>query len=212
MREPLLVKHPDLASFADRDGGGGPFADPINRDDRSLLEGGRIESARRMGEMVLGEKYLARPPVSQLREHPLQLIADPGLFSKPHRHAHEEGAQTAWCHLRIGGENACEFGQRLVVEDQHVEFAGFDFPFLEAISDGIPRNAGIVLLARESLLLSGGYDVAVAHQASGAVVVQRADAENVHWRADKLGFRRAGATQSIHLRLLVVTSFRRYSE
>ena len=49
----------------------------------------------------------------------------------------------------------------------------------QAVRDGLVRERGVVLLAREALFLRGGDDLAVAEQAGGAVVIEGRDAEDV---------------------------------
>jgi hypothetical protein len=44
--------------------------------------------------------------------------------------------------------------------------------FVQAIADGIQREAGIVLAPGEALLLRGCNDSAVHHQRRGAVVIE----------------------------------------
>ena len=53
---------------------------------------------------------------------------------------------------------------------------------LEARADRVHRERGVVLLAREALLLRGGHDRSVAHQRGRGVVVIGGDAEDLHPR------------------------------
>ena len=71
---------------------------------------------------------------------------------------------------------------RLVVVDDRVEPARADLPLPEAGPDRVDREPVVVLDAREALLLGGGHEHAVADERRGAVVVEGADAEDVHRR------------------------------
>ena len=53
-------------------------------------------------------------------------------------------------------------------------------PSVEAIGDRVLGKAGVLLLAREALLLRGGHDAAVDQKRSGAVVIECGDAEDAH--------------------------------
>jgi hypothetical protein len=55
----------------------------------------------------------------------------------------------------------------------------------QAIGGGVLREARVVLLAGESLLLRRSDNPAVLHQSGGAVVVVGGKAEDAHERAQK---------------------------
>ena len=74
--------------------------------------------------------------------------------------------------VEIRLQDPLELDQRLLVEDDVVEVGGGDAGFRQAVPDGVPRVAEVVLLPGEPLLLSGGDDVAVLDQGGRAVVVE----------------------------------------
>ena len=52
--------------------------------------------------------------------------------------------------------------------------------FPQAILQRAPREARVVLLAGEALLLGGRHDSSVHHQRGRAVVVERGETQNTH--------------------------------
>ena len=77
-----------------------------------------------------------------------------------------------------GLEDVVERQQRIVVEDDGREFVRLDEGLLEAVVDGAPGEAGVVLLAGEALLLGGRDDPAVLHERRRRVVIEGRDAEH----------------------------------
>ena len=69
----------------------------------------------------------------------------------------------------IGLQQALELEQRLVVERRRTGGPSARCRPREGSSDRLPREAGVVLLAREALLLRGRDDLAVAHQSAAAL-------------------------------------------
>jgi len=76
-------------------------------------------------------------------------------------------------HTRIRLEETVELDQRLLVEADDVEILGRDAAFAEAVGDRPRREARIVLLAREALLLSGSNNPAVLDETGSRIVVIR---------------------------------------
>ena len=66
----------------------------------------------------------------------------------------------------IGFEQPLEFQERLLVEDDIVDVLERDAGLLEAIADRVDREARVLLLAREALLLRRRDDLAVDQQAA----------------------------------------------
>jgi hypothetical protein len=97
---------------------------------------------------------------------------------EPQRHGLPEAAQAARRVGQIGFEQSPELQVRLIVERYVVELVGPQFGFTEAVGGRLFGETGVVLLAREALFLSGGYDVAINNQRRGAVVVERGNAED----------------------------------
>src|SRR5688572_954039 len=104
----------------------------------------------------------------------VQLVLDPE-WTGP-----EERANAARRNTEIGFENALELEQGLVVEPDVVEIASCNLSLAQAEVDGVTREAGIALHAREALLLHGGDDFAVAHEARRTVVVEGGNPQDVH--------------------------------
>ncbi len=82
--------------------------------------------------------------------------------------------------VELGADDAVEGEEGEVVEDDGGELFGLDEGLSEAVVDGVAREAWVVLLAREALLLRGGDDLAVADEGRGRVVVEGRDPENRH--------------------------------
>ncbi len=213
--ESVLVEGLDGVALSHADGGGRPLAHAVDGDDRRLLEGGGEEGAGAVGEVVLGE--LDGPgAVAAGAEGLVDLVGHPALVLEPGGDGLEEGAEAFGRDLGIGGEEAGELGDGLVVEHHQIEIARADLALTQAVGSGVDRDAGVVLLAGEALFLGGGDDLAVAHQAGAAVVVEGADAEDVH------GFTASGAafspwsplicaSQVLKRSLVLVTDISRYS-
>jgi hypothetical protein len=68
--------------------------------------------------------------------------------------------------------------ERQVRERYVAQVTRMDWALLEAVSDGVLRRAGVMLLARQRCLIGGGYKIAAYHQCRPAVVVEGPDAED----------------------------------
>ena len=66
-----------------------------------------------------------------------------------------------------------------VVKADAIQILDGDACFLETVLRSLRWKAGIVLAARESLLLGGCHDLAIAHEAGGGIVVEGGDAKDV---------------------------------
>ena len=53
---------------------------------------------------------------------------------------------------------------------------------IETIADRVFRKRRIMLLAGEPFFLSSGNNLAVLQECGGAVVIERGNAQNAHWR------------------------------
>jgi len=76
--------------------------------------------------------------------------------------------------------DAKELGERLLVEDDHVERARLDAPFTKAVFDRIDRKSLVVFLPRKPLFLRSGRDPTVLDEARCRVVVETTHPEYVH--------------------------------
>src|SRR4029450_5309473 len=88
--------------------------------------------------------------------------------------------EAARCVGEIGLEQALELQERLVVEGDVVDVLKLDVGLVEAVLHGVLREARIVLLAREALLLRGADEMAVLDQRGGAVMIESRYAEHAH--------------------------------
>ncbi|KAH2820923.1 hypothetical protein KXV85_003017 [Aspergillus fumigatus] len=75
--------------------------------------------------------------------------------------------------------DAVEREQRIVVENDGGELGGLDLRLFEAVVDGVRREARIVLLPAEPLLLCGGDNDAIADERGRGVMIERGYAENL---------------------------------
>ena len=132
--------------------------------------------------MMLGEQEL---PLDVLAGAAFpQVIAQQPLLEQlllePHRQRHAERGEAPGRERQIGLEQALELQERLVVERDVVDPVEIGAAFAQAILDRVLGEGGIVLLAREPLLLRGGDELAVGDQRSRAVVIERRQAEDLH--------------------------------
>ena len=175
MREANLVDQLEVVAPSDAERGRCPLADAIECQNGRLLERRAEESRRGVRLVVFGEEHLA-PKVD--------LLADdaryPELFLEPDRHRLGEGGQGARKGRQVGEENSLELHERFVVEDHVVEIAHLQSGLFEAVLGRVTRKPGIVFLARESLFVASGHQLAVAEQCGRRVVVEARDSENVH--------------------------------
>ena len=117
---------------------------------------------------------------AEAAELPAQMVADPELVADPRRrevHPRRKAARRDR-HERL--EDARELEDGLVVEGDGVHVGRGDPGLGEHVLDRAAREARVVLHAAEALLLRGGDDPSVAHEARGGVVVPGGDPEDVH--------------------------------
>src|SRR5579871_1267283 len=182
MREVNFLHNLNLIPAPQRHGRSRPFPDAIHRQDQRILKRRRIKRARRMTHMMLGEKQLLLPVES--RTQPLQLFMQQRflkqLLADPQRHCHLERSQSAWRIGEIRFEQPLELQERLVVKNNKIDIAERAAGLYQAILGRVRWKSGIVLLAREALLLRGRDNFAIAHQRRGAVVIKSGDSQNLH--------------------------------
>ncbi len=138
-----------------------------------------------MGLVVRG-KQKRRQPVALDAGHrgelPAQQRLQVKLLLEPYRHGRQKRAKAPRRISDVRLEQALEFEQRLVVENDVIDVFEADAGFAQTVLDGAARKAGVVLAAREALLLGGGRDPAVDDQCRSTVVIEGGDAENAHVR------------------------------
>src|SRR5262245_11672689 len=106
------------------------------------------------------------------------------LLAQPQRDRHAERSKAGRREREISLQQAFELEERLVVEHGVVDVVQSGSRGFQTIAERMVREAGIVLLAREALLLGGRDDAAVLDQGGRAVVVERREPENAHSATD----------------------------
>ena len=168
-----------VPALADAGGGGCPFADTVERQNRRLLERRGIKSAGGVRDVVLGEQQPLVPveiflaEIAQQRpEIVLQQVLLEQLLAQPHRHGLGEGREAFRRESEIGFKQPFELQERLVVEHHIIDVlkAGAALPQDEI--DGVAGKAWIVLLAGEALLLGRRDDITILDQRRGAIMVK----------------------------------------
>src|SRR5262245_50213482 len=131
--------------------------------------------------MVLGEQQALRRKIRiDGFEIACQELALKKFLLQPYRQGDAERREPARREGKIGLEQSFEFEEWLVVEHNVVELGKPAAGLCQTIGDGAGGKAGIVLLAGESLLLSGGDDAATDSDRGSAVVIERRDPEDAH--------------------------------
>src|SRR5262249_51280697 len=163
VREVDLLHGGQLAATPERDGGGGPLADPVHREHHRFGERRSEERAGRVAQVMLAEEY-ARAPVDVGREspqlpHQVRLLEQ--LLAAPHRHRHAERTEPGGGERQVRLEETLELEEGLVVERDMVDLGRTDLRRLQTVFDGVMREARVVLLPGEALLLGRRDDPAV---------------------------------------------------
>src|SRR5437899_10494500 len=161
MREPLLAEHLNVGPAAGPDRRSRPLADAVDREDCGLFERRWIECRGRVRLVVLAEEDLAAKSRYTLPD----IVGHPELVAQPDRQRRKIRAQTARSAGRVRLDEPIELDQGLLVEADEIEIGGRNSAFPQAIFDRALRKARIVLLAGESLFLSGSDNAAVLDQA-----------------------------------------------
>ena len=106
-----------------------------------------------MGFVVVREDdFLLEPAVHGFTN----LLGQVQFRFQPKRHGHQKRTQPLRRERQIRFEEALEFQQRLVVDDDIVQVFRLEIGFLETVFDGVFWEVMVVLLTREALLLHGG--------------------------------------------------------
>ena len=177
-----LPQGPQFPALAQPGGGGGPFPHAIQTEDDRAPKRAGIEGGRRMGQMMLVEQQ-GRNALRRNAGDGCDFLAQSGLeqqfLLKPHRQRRHERAQAPRREGKIGFQQALEFEQRLVVEDDPIDVLHSKAALLQAEIHRAGGKGSVVLLAREPLLLGGSAQASVRNQSRGAVVIIGRDAQNV---------------------------------
>ena len=135
-----------------------------------------------MALVVFGEQDLV-PPVETLVVFPkflFQQVLLEQFFAQPQRNGHIEGGESPRREGQIGLQKPFELEERLVVEGNVIDAAEPRSGVLQAVGNGVGREARIVFPAGEALLLGGGGDTAILDERRGAIVIEGRDAEDAH--------------------------------
>src|SRR5208282_1569101 len=139
-----------------------PLADPVHGEDGRLLEGRGKEGRGRVTLVMLGKEKPALPVVA--RREPRELLPQEllleQLLAQPKRDRHAEGAEALGRKGKVGLQETLELEEGLVVEHDMVDRIERDARSPQAIGKCRAGKAGIVLLAREALLLCRRHDTA----------------------------------------------------
>ena len=130
--------------------------------------------------MMLGEEQWRQecsPPLASPTAREFALEPTRFSFSLSQRHRGQKRTEPARREAQVGLHHALELHPGLVVEDIESRSSSWR-PIARGSTGGMTRKGGVVLLARETLLLRGGDDFAVAHQRGRAIVIIGGDAED----------------------------------
>ena len=185
MRKVNLLVDLEVFSFADGNRRGGPFAHAVEREDGSPVERRRVERGGCVAQMMLAEGQALRPV--EIGLDGLELVGEQRLLKQllpqPQRQRHAERREAARAVGEVGLQQALEFDEWFVVEDDAIDVLELDVAGVQAIVDCEPRVASIEFFPGEALFLCRGNDAAVLDQRCGAVVIERRETENAHARA-----------------------------
>src|SRR5262245_45990053 len=106
------------------------------------------------------------------------------LLAQPQRDRHAERPKAGRRDREIGLQQAFELEERLVVEHDVVDVVQSGSRGLQTVAERMMREAGVVLLAREALLLGGRDDAAMLDEGGRAVVIECRESENAHSATD----------------------------
>ena len=114
--------------------------------------------------MMLREQQAVVPVVVRREgfKLPFQVEFLKQFLSQPERNGHGERPKAAGCKGEIGLQQPLELEKGLVVERHIVHIIEPDAACLQAIPNGVPRKARVMLLAREPFFLRSADDVPIA--------------------------------------------------
>ncbi len=146
--EPHLRRQSDLVTLPDSPGCRRPLADPIDGQDRRLLEGGAEERAGGVGEVMLNEQDL---PFGDPQLLPDQRL-DPELLMEPGDHRLTEDLVGLRARLQDAHYQPLELQKRLLIEHGVLDLRGGDAGLCQAEIDSPVWKAVVVLAPGEPLL------------------------------------------------------------
>src|SRR5262245_65278783 len=181
-----LLEDGEIVAAAETHGHGRPLADPVHGQHRRLLERRWEEGRGRMTLVMFREQELFFPVgmPRELSQFVAQKLLLEQLLAQPQRDRHAERSKAGRRERQIGLQQAFELKERLVVEHDIVDVVQSSSRGLQTIAERMMREAGIVLLAREALLLGRRDDATILDEGGRAIVVECGEAENAHPATD----------------------------
>ena len=180
MGETLFTEQFQPVVLAAAEGGRGPLADAVEREDGGA---GERRGEKRAGSMrfVMAGKIHRQGAAAEGPEFVLDDAGQPEFRVQPVRHGGGEGPEAARGHGEGRGEDALELQQRLLVVDHGVERP---LRLRQTPGGGVTGKGGVMLDPRKAFLLGGRDNHSVLQQDGGGVVIVRAEPENTHqnWR------------------------------
>src|SRR5262245_12676578 len=119
-----------------------PLADPVERQDRGLLERRRKERASGVGFVVLGEDVMLLVTSAEPSVH---LSGQVQLLPEPEWDCFEKRSNPRGRVAQVGFEQALELQKGLVVKPDVIELARVEVTFTQAVLDRAQRKGMIVL-------------------------------------------------------------------
>jgi hypothetical protein len=135
-----------------------------------------------MALVVFREQQLSAPLVLFIeRGNELKdLLPLKQLVCHPDRHRKRERFETIGCGSEVHAQQAIEFTQWLLVENDGVDLMKTT-ALLGAVIQGIDRESRVVAPASEALFLGRGDNGAIAEQCGRTVMVVSGNSDDVHW-------------------------------
>ncbi len=164
-----FAQHLDLVPTPCAVARGGPFAHAVHGEKCRLGIRRRKKCRGRMRLVMFREKDFAR----ETRQLLLNQRLHPDALANPERNRHQESFQPTWRVSQIAMEDAIKFDERLLVKGHTVHLRQRNAALPQAILDRVSGERRVVLFAREPFLLCRSDDLAIAHQARGAIMIKR---------------------------------------
>ncbi len=175
MRKVQFTLHLHPIVLACPEAGGDPLPHAVHSEKRRLLVRGREESRGGVGLVMLRENDFAL-----VAEFLFDQFLHPDFLFDPDRYGLEERLDPGWSVSQVGMQKAVKFQEGLLIESHVIEVLNRHAAIAQTVRDGAFGETGIVLFAGEPFFLGRRDDLAVLHQASGAVVVKRRNPEDIH--------------------------------
>jgi hypothetical protein len=176
MRKNHLLTQIDPAPAARAPCSRDPLSNAVDGQDRSLIEWRAQERACRMGKMVFAEKnsILGNSKFRRNgRPHP-KLVNHPG----DHRFA--ENLVRLRVRLQNRHQNPVELSKGLFEKCNVVDIVAANTGCIQAVLNGVPWKAVVVLHAGEAFFFRGRDQLTVAQECGGCIMVIAGNSKNIH--------------------------------